>query len=124
MPIYEYRCQKCAHEYEKREGFDAPAQQRCPKCRGKALRVLQAAPILFKGSGFYVTDNRKLSPTEGDSKESEDGASGASKDGASSASEDGASASSKDGAGASSKDGASAKSSDDSSKNAEPAATS
>ena len=58
MPIYEYRCQKCAHEYEKREGFDAPAQQRCPKCRGKALRVLQAAPIVFKGSGFYQTDYR------------------------------------------------------------------
>ncbi len=67
MPIYEYRCQKCAHEYEKREGFDAPAQQRCPKCRGKALRVLQAAPIVFKGSGFYVTDSRSSAP-ETDSK--------------------------------------------------------
>ena len=59
MPIYEYRCQKCAHEYEKREGFDAPARQKCPKCRGRAQRVLHAAPIVFKGSGFYVTDNRK-----------------------------------------------------------------
>ena len=117
MPIYEYRCQKCAHEYEKREGFDAPAQQRCPKCRGKALRVLHAAPIVFKGSGFYVTDNRKASPTEHDSKQS-------STDGASSASEDGASSASEDGAGASSKEGASAKSSDDSSKSAEPAAAS
>ncbi len=113
MPIYEYRCQKCAHEYEKREGFDAPAQQRCPKCRGKALRVLQAAPIVFKGSGFYVTDNRKASPTESDSKES-----------STSESKDGASSASKDGASTSSKDGASAKSSDDSGKSAEPAATS
>lgn len=59
MPLYEYRCQKCAHTYEKREGFDAPARQKCPKCRGKALRVLHAPPIVFKGSGFYVTDNRK-----------------------------------------------------------------
>ena len=70
MPIYEYRCQKCASEYEKREGFDASARQKCPKCGGKALRVFHPAPILFKGSGFYVTDNRK-SPTDTEKKPSE-----------------------------------------------------
>ena len=59
MPIYEYACEKCSNRYEKREGFDAPARQRCPKCRGTALRVLHAPPIVFKGSGFYVTDSRK-----------------------------------------------------------------
>ena len=58
MPLYEYRCQKCAHLYEKREGFDAPARQKCPTCGGQAQRVLHAAPIVFKGSGFYITDNR------------------------------------------------------------------
>ncbi len=62
MPIYEYRCQKCAHLYEKREGFDAPARQKCPTCGGQAQRVLHAAPIVFKGSGFYVTDNRSSAP--------------------------------------------------------------
>ena len=61
MPTYEYRCQKCAHGYEKREGFHAPARQRCPKCGGSARRVLHPAPIVFKGSGFYVTDNRSSS---------------------------------------------------------------
>jgi putative FmdB family regulatory protein len=59
MPIYEYACEKCSNRYEKRESFDAPARQRCPKCRGTALRVLHAPPIVFKGSGFYVTDSRK-----------------------------------------------------------------
>ncbi len=69
MPVYEYRCEKCSHEYEKREGFDAPARQRCPKCRGRALRVIRPAPVVFKGSGFYVTDNRKA-PAEPSSSES------------------------------------------------------
>ena len=59
MPTYEYRCPDCAHEYEKREGFDAPAAQKCPQCGGKAQRVIHAPPIVFKGSGFYVTDSRK-----------------------------------------------------------------
>ena len=31
----------------------------CPKCQGKARRVLHSTPVIFKGSGFYVTDNRK-----------------------------------------------------------------
>ncbi|MCH7698298.1 MAG: FmdB family transcriptional regulator [Chloroflexi bacterium] len=64
MPTYEYQCAKCSNLYEKREGFDAPAQQKCPSCGGKAQRVIQAAPIVFKGSGFYKTDSRKAPPSE------------------------------------------------------------
>ena len=59
MPTYEYLCPGCAHQYEKREGFDAPAAQKCPQCGGTAQRVIHAPPIVFKGSGFYVTDSRK-----------------------------------------------------------------
>ncbi len=62
MPIYEYRCLDCSRQYEKREGFDAPALQQCPVCGGSAHRVLHAPPIVFKGSGFYVTDSRKAAP--------------------------------------------------------------
>ena len=65
MPIYEYQCPKCSHEYEKREGFDAPAVQKCPNCGARARRVIQAPPIVFKGSGFYITDSR-ASPREAD----------------------------------------------------------
>jgi len=59
LPTYEYRCTECGHQYERREGFDAPATQRCPRCHSESRRVLYAPPVLFKASGFYVTDNRK-----------------------------------------------------------------
>jgi putative FmdB family regulatory protein len=58
MPTYEYECPS-GHRYETREGFDAPATQKCIKCRKTARRILFAPPIVFKGSGFYVTDSRK-----------------------------------------------------------------
>ena len=68
MPLYDYKCQACEHRYEMREGFDAPSRQKCPVCGGEAKRVLHAPPIVFKGSGFYVTDSRKGSQaTIGDS---------------------------------------------------------
>ncbi len=59
MPTYEYRCTQCGYQYETREGFDAPATQACSRCGGESRRVLYAPPVLFKTSGFYVTDNRK-----------------------------------------------------------------
>ncbi len=62
MPTYEYRCLDCGNAYEKRESFDAPALQECATCGGTARRVIHAAPIVFKGSGFYVTDSRKSAP--------------------------------------------------------------
>lgn len=59
MPLYEYKCTQCASQYETREGFDAPARQTCPKCGGLTKRLLFPPPIVFKGSGFYITDSRK-----------------------------------------------------------------
>jgi putative FmdB family regulatory protein len=58
VPTYEYACESCGHRYEKREGFDAKPQQKCPKCGKNANRVLFAPPVVFKGSGFYRTDSR------------------------------------------------------------------
>lgn len=58
MPTYEYRCTN-GHQYETREGFDAPSRQECPTCGAQAKRVLFPPPIVFKGSGFYITDSRK-----------------------------------------------------------------
>jgi putative FmdB family regulatory protein len=59
VPTYEYKCSSCGHRYETREGFDAPPTQACPSCGAVAKRVLFPPPIVFKGSGFYITDSRK-----------------------------------------------------------------
>jgi len=58
VPKYDYRCSACSNLYEKREGFDAPSMQECPRCGGQARRVLTPPAIVFKGSGWYITDSR------------------------------------------------------------------
>ena len=59
MPLYDYQCAECGHVVEVRHGFDDTYDQACPKCGGALRRVFNPAPIVFKGSGFYVTDSRK-----------------------------------------------------------------
>ena len=59
MPIYEYKCINCGHRFEVRQGFHDKPQAECPRCKKKAKRVFHPAPVIFKGSGFYVTDHRK-----------------------------------------------------------------
>lgn len=62
MPIYLYKCDNCGVQFEKRQKFSEPALTRCPECSEKALRkVFQPVGIVFKGSGFYATDNRSPS---------------------------------------------------------------
>ena len=59
MPIYEYECSLCHYHFERKQRFDEEPVAICPKCQGKARRVLHSIPVIFKGSGFYITDNRK-----------------------------------------------------------------
>ena len=66
MPLYDYQCE-AGHRYEKRESFGSPAQQPCEKCGKPARRLLNAPPILFKGSGWYVTDSKRTMRTGVDS---------------------------------------------------------
>lgn len=56
MPLYEYKCVKCGHRFEKIESHSASVTKKCPKCGAKAERQLGAPAIQFKGSGWYVTD--------------------------------------------------------------------
>jgi putative FmdB family regulatory protein len=63
MPVYEYECEQCGVRFEKLQRMaDAPLTQ-CPECHGHVHRVMQPVGVIFKGSGFYVTDNRGRSST-------------------------------------------------------------
>ena len=59
MPIYEYECGQCGSRFEKRQGFDAEPMATCPRCKGKSRRIIHPTSIVFKGSGFHITDHRK-----------------------------------------------------------------
>jgi putative FmdB family regulatory protein len=59
MPIYEYECGRCRCRFEMKQGFDEEPQASCPRCQGMARRIFYPAPVIFKGSGFYITDSRK-----------------------------------------------------------------
>lgn len=57
MPIYEYECSSCSSRFERRQRFDEEPVASCPKCSGKARRLIHSVPVIFKGSGFYCTDH-------------------------------------------------------------------
>jgi putative FmdB family regulatory protein len=65
MPIYEYECSHCHHRFEVKQSFNDKPQAKCPKCREAARRVFHPTPIIFRGSGFYVTDHRPASKEKG-----------------------------------------------------------
>jgi len=67
MPIYEYECRKCGAVTDVRHGFDETVSTACPQCGGELARRFSPAGIVFKGSGFYVTDSRKSSATSSSS---------------------------------------------------------
>lgn len=58
MPIYEYECTKCSHQFELKRSFGEDSGAPCPRCKGEGRRLFSLVPIIFKGSGFYITDNR------------------------------------------------------------------
>jgi len=62
MPIYQYHCPKCNLKFELKQSFSDESMVACPKCQNGAKRLFSPVPVIFKGSGFYVTDNRKVRP--------------------------------------------------------------
>jgi putative FmdB family regulatory protein len=61
MPLYEYKCKKCGHRFERIQKFSDPHVKKCPECGGPVEQVLSAPAVQFKGSGWYVTDYAKKS---------------------------------------------------------------
>lgn len=64
MPTYEYKCDKCGHIFEIIQKITEEPLKFCPECKGHIKRLISAAGIVFKGSGFHVTDYRKDKKTE------------------------------------------------------------
>src|SRR5674476_722153 len=63
MPTYQYRCVDCGSELETVQKFSDPSLTECPECDGTLRKVYSAVGVVFKGSGFYATDNRTKGKT-------------------------------------------------------------
>ena len=68
MPTYEYKCRECQHEFEEFQSISAEPVKICPECQGQVERIISGGVgLIFKGSGFYITDYKRAGekrPTE------------------------------------------------------------
>jgi len=70
MPTYEYACTKCGYHFEQFQSMKDDPLKTCPKCKKAALKRLvgAGAGLIFKGTGFYITDYKKAAtPPAGES---------------------------------------------------------
>lgn len=66
MPVYEYLCVNCGHDFEQFQHFTEDALTVCPNCKQEKLRkVYNSVGIVFKGKGFYANDHRSPSGGHG-----------------------------------------------------------
>ncbi len=68
MPTYEYACPKCGHEFEQFQSMRDEPLKKCPKCKKTGVKRLVGggAGLIFKGTGFYITDYKKKSSGGGE----------------------------------------------------------
>ena len=59
MPTYVYACDTCGAQFEQFQSFKDEPLRICPSCASAVRRVFQPVGIVFKGSGWYITDSRK-----------------------------------------------------------------
>ncbi len=65
MPVYEYRCRDCSHEFEITQSMADDTLTVCPECSGNLRKVFAPVGIAFKGSGFYRNDARSGKSSSG-----------------------------------------------------------
>ncbi len=71
MPTYDYRCKKCNHQFEAFQSISAEPLSECPLCGGAVERLIgRGAGLVFKGSGFYITDYKKSTKKDDSKSES------------------------------------------------------
>jgi putative FmdB family regulatory protein len=87
MPTYGYACPKCGHEYEKLQKISDQTRTKCPECGTPGERVISGgAGLVFKGSGFYITDYKRAGDSASSASGGKDGDASSSKDGSKDAS--------------------------------------
>ncbi len=69
MPLYEYKCSKCASVFEVIQKVDAPALKKCLKCGALVHKIISPPALQFKGSGWYITDYAQKNKNEAKNKE-------------------------------------------------------
>ncbi|MGV0675079.1 FmdB family zinc ribbon protein [Mycolicibacterium fortuitum] len=96
MPTYSYACTECGNRFDAVQAFSDDALTSCPKCSGKLRKLFGSVGVVFKGSGFYRTDNRESgkSSSNGSPAKSSESSSSTSSDSSSSASSSSSSSSS------------------------------
>lgn len=66
MPIYEYQCTTCAHRFELKQSMKDDPIRECPRCGKDVTKLISSPAIMFKGSGWYITDySDKMKPGAG-----------------------------------------------------------
>ncbi|MDR1637439.1 MAG: zinc ribbon domain-containing protein [Treponema sp.] len=66
MPTYSYECKSCGHNFDVFQSMSDEPVKVCPECGREVRRLIQGGTgVIFKGSGFYVTDKGKGSPAKG-----------------------------------------------------------
>ena len=75
MPTYSYACPKCGHEYDKFQKMSDKTRAKCPECGTRGERLITGgAGIVFKGSGFYITDYTRAGEKSKGERSSSEGA--------------------------------------------------
>ena len=75
MPTYAYACPKCGHEYDKLQKISDETRAKCPECGTRGERLISGgAGLVFKGSGFYITDYKRAGEAKRDGEGAEKGA--------------------------------------------------
>jgi len=63
MPTYDYKCSACEYRFEVFQGINEQPLRQCPRCNGTVQRIIgSGSGLIFKGSGFYITDYKKNKP--------------------------------------------------------------
>ena len=71
MPTYTYKCTACDDVTEKRQSFSDPPLTTCQQCGGALRKVIHPVGIVFKGSGWYITDSRSSASSSVNGRDSE-----------------------------------------------------